>query len=186
MIENYDATNDLFIVSYKKYIKQTLPQRVHELKFGEKYSGILTNKPYDFGMFVEFQNYFTGLLHKTEFENYDKVMKEFKSGDQIDFYIKEITIKKGEPRIILTTDVNNVNPDSITWQSIKDRIEGHELDYEFDKSSFTITVTFPDSNQTFTTDVNHLKGRIKIQDTGRIKVEKVDTIKRQIRYDFFS
>jgi ribosomal protein S1 len=67
MIENFDATNDLFIVSYKKYIKHTLPQKVYELEFGKEYKGILTNKPYDFGIFVEFQNYYTGLLHKSEF-----------------------------------------------------------------------------------------------------------------------
>jgi ribosomal protein S1 len=186
MIENYDSANDLFIVSYKKYIKQTLPQRVHELKFGEKYSGILTNKPYDFGMFVEFQNYFTGLLHKSEFENYDEIMKTYKSGDQIDFYVKEITVKKGEPRIILTTEASKVPEEQVVWQGIKDRIEGHTLDYAFDKSSFTLQVIFPDADQTFTTDVSHLKGKTKISDFGQIKVTKVDAIRRQLRYDFLS
>ena len=62
MVENFDSVNNLFIVSYKKYIKETLPQKVSDLSFGQKYTGTLTNNPYDFGVFVEFQNYYTGLF----------------------------------------------------------------------------------------------------------------------------
>lgn len=184
MIENYDQTNDLFIVSYKKYIKQTLPQRVHELKFGEKYSGILTNKPYDFGMFVEFQNYFTGLLHKTEFANYEEFSKGYKSGDSIDFYIKDIVIKKGEPRIILTDSLEKVGEEQLTWQNLKDRIEGQTLNFTLNKQNFVLEIELPDSDSVFTTDVNHLKGRTKVSDSGQIQVYKVDAIRKQLKFEF--
>jgi len=53
MVDNYDQTNDLFILSYKKYVTCSMPKRVSELKFGKVYKGVLTNKPYDFGMFIE-------------------------------------------------------------------------------------------------------------------------------------
>jgi ribosomal protein S1 len=184
MIENYDAANDLFIVSYKKYIKQTLPQRVHELKFGERYTGILTNNPYDFGMFVEFQNYFTGLLHKTEFTNYEEVSKKYRSGDSIDFYVKDIVMKKGEPRIILTDDISKISEDQITWQNLKDRIEGTTLSFTLNKQNFSLEIEMPDSDQIFTTDVNHLKGRTKVPDSGEIKVFKVDVIRKQLKFEF--
>jgi predicted RNA-binding protein with RPS1 domain len=184
MIENYDSTNDLFIVSYKKYIKQTLPQKVHELKIGEKYTGILTNKPYDFGMFVEFQNYFTGLLHKTEFENYEEVSKQYRSGDTIEFYVKDVILKKGEPRIILTDSYDKIGQEQLQWQDLKNKIEGQTLTYSLDKSNFSITITMPDGENTFNSDVNHLKGRTKISDSGQIKVHKVDAIRKQLRYDF--
>lgn len=184
MIENYDATNDLFIVSYKKYIKQTLPQRVHELKFGEKYQGILTNKPYDFGMFVEFENYFTGLLHKTEFANYEEFSKNFKAGDPIDFYVKDIVLKKGEPRIILTDSLEKVSEEQLTWQKLKDQIEGQVLPFSFNKQKFVLEIDLPGSNQSFTTDVNHLKGKTRIEDSGEVKVYKVDTIRKQLKFDF--
>lgn len=184
MIENYDQTNDLFIVSYKKYIKQTLPQRVHELKFGEKYTGILTNKPYDFGMFIEFQNYFTGLLHKTEFANYEEFSKGYKAGDSIDFYVKDIVLKKGEPRIILTDSIDKVGEDQLIWQSLKDRIEGKTLEYNLDKQKFVLEIELPDTGQVFTTDVNHLRGKTKVADSGEIRIYKVDTIRKQLKFDF--
>ena len=184
MIENYDSTNDLFIVSYKKYIKQTLPQRVHELKFGQKYSGILTNKPYDFGMFVEFENYFTGLLHKTEFANYEEFSKNFKAGDPIDFYVKDIVLKKGEPRIILTDSAEKVAEEQVIWQSLKDRVEGQVLPFTFNKQNFSLEIELPDTGQIFTTDVNHLKGKTRISDSGEVKVFKVDTIRKQLKFDF--
>jgi len=184
MIENYDAANELFIVSYKKYIKQTLPQRVHELKFGEKYTGILTNRPYDFGMFVEFQNYFTGLLHKTEFANYEEVSRKYKSGDQIDFYVKDIVLKKGEPRIILTDSIEKIGEDQLTWQRLKDSIEGQTLEFTLNKQNFNLAIQMPDSNDIFHTDVNHLKGRFRINDQGQIKVHRVDAIRKQLKFDF--
>lgn len=184
MIENYDATNDLFIVSYKKYIKQTLPQRVHELKYGEKYTGILTNNPYDFGMFVEFQNYFTGLLHKTEFQNYEEFSKKYKSGDTIEFYVKDIVMKKGEPRIILTDSYDKISQDQMIWQDLKNRIEGKELNYTLDKSNFSLEIEMPDTDQLFHTDVNHLKGKTKINDAGKILIYKVDTVRKNLKFDF--
>lgn len=184
MIENYDAANDLFIVSYKKYIKQTLPQRVHELKFGEKYTGILTNSPYDFGMFIEFQNYFTGLLHKTEFSNYAEESRNYRTGDQVEFYIKDIVLKKGEPRIILTNSLDKVGDEQLAWQNLKSSIEGKELDFVLNKQDFSLEIQIPGSTQVFRTDVNHLKGRTKIDNEGQIKVHRVDTIRKQLKFDF--
>ena len=39
MVDNYDKSNDLFILSYKKYIEKSMPLMVSELKFGHKYTG---------------------------------------------------------------------------------------------------------------------------------------------------
>jgi len=184
MIENYDVTNDLFIVSYKKYIKHTLPERIHELSFGEKYIGELTNNPYEFGMFIEFQNYFTGLLHKTEFANYQKACADYKSGMQIEFYIKDIIMKKGEPRIILTTSPDLINPEKVTWQSLKLQAEGKEHKFKFNKNEFSITVFISNVDDTFKIDVLHLKGRTKIPNSGLLRINKVDAIRNNIKFDF--
>jgi ribosomal protein S1 len=186
MIENFDQANDLFIVSYKKYIKHTLPQKVYELEFGKEYVGTLTNNPYDFGIFVEFQNYYTGLLHKTEFQNYAEYCKGKKSGDQISVYIKDITVKKGEPRIVLTDSLDKVDQDKITWQSIKTRIEGHVLDFTLDKEDFHVEIELPDTGNIFRTDVSHLKGRIRIPNEGQVKIVRVDTIRKNIKLDFLN
>lgn len=184
MIENFDATNDLFIVSYKKYIKHTLPQKVYELEFGKEYKGVLTNKPYDFGIFVEFQNYYTGLIHKSEFENYAEFAEGRKSGDEISFYIKDIIIKKGEPRIVLTDTIDKVDYEKIQWQSLKDRVEGHTLNFTLDKEDFSIELEMPDEDIVFRTDISHLKGRIRIPNEGQVKILRVDTFRKTLKFDF--
>jgi ribosomal protein S1 len=184
MIENFDAANDLFIVSYKKYIKHTLPQKVYELEFGKEYTGILTNNPYDFGIFVEFQNYYTGLIHKSEFENYADFANGRKSGDEIKFYIKDIIIKKGEPRIVLTDSLDKVDHEKVQWQSLKDRVEGHTLNFTLDKEDFALELEMPDEDLIFRTDVSHLKGRIRIPESGQVKIVRVDTFRKNLKFDF--
>lgn len=184
MIENYDHTNDLYIVSYKKYVKQTLPQRVHELEFGKLYHGVLTNDPYPFGIFVELDGYFTGLLHKTEVEDYSEFCKGLKSGQEIDFYVKDIIMKKGEPRIILTDKVEKVDGDKLAWQGFKKQVEGRTLNYTLDKNDFHIEVDLPEDNSSFKTDVSHLKGKIRIPNTGQVTIIKVDIIRKNLKLDF--
>lgn len=183
MIENYDAANDLYIVSYKKYVKHTLPQRIHELEFGKKYTGVMTNDPYAFGIFVEINGYFTGLLHQTEFADYEKFCSNL-TGPEIDVYVKDIVIKKGEPRIILTDTLSKVDEDKLAWQDFKTRIEGKTLRYVLDKSDFHIEVDMPDEDSTFRTDVSHLKGKIRIPNSGNVTITRVDTIRKNLKLDF--
>ena len=186
MIENYDATNDLYIVSYKKYVKHTLPQKVHELEFGKLYTGTMTNAPYAFGIFVEIDNYFTGLLHQTEFENYEQFCAGLKSGDEISVYVKDIVMKKGEPRIILTDLLSKVDEDKLAWQNFKNIVEGKTLAYVLDKNDFHITVDMPNEDTSFRTDVSHLKGKIRIPNSGHVTIQRVDTIRKNLKLEFIN
>lgn len=186
MIENFDSANDLYIVSYKKYIKHTLPQKVYELEFGKEYTGVLTNNPYDFGIFVEFQNYYTGLLHKTEFENYSEYCKGRRAGDEINFFVKDISLKKGETRIILTDSISKVDPERLAWQNLKNTAEGQLLNFTLDKEKFHIEIKLPADGQVFTSDVNHLKGKIRIPAAGQVRISKIDVIRRNLKLDFMS
>jgi hypothetical protein len=186
MIENFDNANDLYIVSYKKYIKHTLPQKVYDLEFGKEYTGVLTNNPYDFGIFVEFQNYYTGLLHKTEFENYQEYCKGKRAGDEINFYVKDISLKKGETRIILTDTLDKVDQDRLAWQNLKETAEGHLLNFSLEKETFTAVIQLPGADSTFRADVNYLKGKIRIPASGQVKISKVDIIRKNLKLDFMS
>jgi len=182
MVENYDSVNNLFIVSYKKYIKETLPQKVSDLSFSQKYTGTLTNNPYDFGIFVEFQNYYTGLIHKSDFEN-DAAFKEFskglRSGNQIDFWVKDVVQKKGDYRIILTTNPDSIDPVKKSWQSLKDGIENQILNYSYSKGSMTITL--PDE-QTISVSVSATVMQDHNVD-GRVLIQKVDVIKQNLGFE---
>jgi hypothetical protein len=182
MVENYDSVNNLYIVSYKKYIKETLPQKVSDLSFGQKYTGTLTNNPYDFGVFVEFQNYYTGLIHKSDFEN-DAAFKEFskglRSGDQIDFWVKDVVQKKGDYRIILTVNPDSIDPVKKSWQSLKDGIEGQTLDYSYEKGSMKMTL--PDG-QTISVSVSSQVMQDRSSE-GQVLIQKVDVLKQNLGFE---
>ena len=182
MIESYDEANKLFIVSYKKYIKQTLPQKIYDLSFTKEYRGRLTDKPHGIGMFVEFENYYTGLIHSSEFSDYDKSSKQYRAGDEISFYVKDIVFKKGEPRIVLTVDKNEVNSDRIKWQQLRDRIGGKTLEYTYSGGP-TIEVELPNSNEWFDLEVNHTKLKDTLKSEGKIKISSVDILRQNIKFE---
>ena len=96
MIDGYVQAKDIFVVSYKKYIQKIMDQKIQELDLTKKYKGHVTGTS-AFGVFVEWEDIFTGLIHKTEFEN--QVVDGFHPGDEIEFYIKEV---KDDNRLTLT------------------------------------------------------------------------------------
>ena len=92
-----------FIVSHKKYIEHILPKKIAELSLEDLYKGTVTGAS-KYGVFVEFNEIFTGLLHRSKMkkETYHKFKaREYKPGDNIEFYIGEIT---KDNRIILTEE----------------------------------------------------------------------------------
>jgi predicted RNA-binding protein with RPS1 domain len=103
MVEDYLVESSTFVFSYKKYLAYVLPTKIEELDLDAKYSGTVTGIA-KYGIFVEFDEIFTGLLHsskmspalKESFKNF-----EFKPGDVVDFWIREITPDK---KIILSDE----------------------------------------------------------------------------------
>ena len=101
MVEDYLQDSDTFVFSYKKYVKNILPQKIDELDTQDKYRGTVTGVM-KFGIFIEFNEFFTGLLHtskmsdecKSRFKN-----GEIKAGDFVNIWIQEIAADK---KIILT------------------------------------------------------------------------------------
>ena len=103
MIEDYLQDMNSFIVSHKKYIEHILPKKLSELDLSEKCQGTVTGAS-KYGVFVEFNEIFTGLLHKSKMkpDTYSKFKsREYVPGDPIEFYIGEIT---KDNRIILTEE----------------------------------------------------------------------------------
>ena len=93
MVEDYLVESSTFVFSYKKYLAYVLPTKIEELDLDAKYSGTVTGIA-KYGIFVEFDEIFTGLLHsskmspalKESFKNF-----EFKPGDAVDFWIRDYT-----------------------------------------------------------------------------------------------
>lgn len=182
MVDNYDKSNDLFILSYKKYIKKSMPLMVSELKFGPEKAGILTTKPYDFGVFVEFDDYFTGLIHSSEFENYDEVKKTLRAGDPINFFIKNVTNKGKEYRVVLTLDEESIDPVKKQWTEFREKIEGTKVDY---------VINYEDSSMTLNIDGNYHEIALKKRDMEKnlelfpkVLISKVDPINQRLKFEF--
>lgn len=103
MIEDFLRELNSFIVSHKKYLAHVLPTKIQELDLIEKYEGVITGTS-KYGIFIEFDELFTGLLHTSKMDDETKSLfnkRAFKPGDPIEFYISEIT---KDNRIILTKE----------------------------------------------------------------------------------
>lgn len=99
MIEGYVEAKDIFIISYKKYLSKIIDSKIQELDMTKKYKGFVTGAS-EFGVFVEWEEVYTGLIHKTEFSDNSKILS-FTPGDEIEFYVKEI---KDNNRLTLTLE----------------------------------------------------------------------------------
>ena len=103
MIEDFLKEMNSYIVSHKKYLAHILPIKIQELDLMKKYTGNVTGCS-KYGIFVEFDELFTGLLHVSKMDDATKSLfnqRLVKSGEPIDFYISEIT---KDNRIILTKE----------------------------------------------------------------------------------
>jgi ribosomal protein S1 len=99
MIEGYVQAKDIFIVSYKKYLNKIMDSKIQELDLTKKYRGYVTGTS-DFGVFVEWDSVYTGLIHKTEFQD-ESYLSDLTPGSEVEFYVKEI---KENNRLTLTLD----------------------------------------------------------------------------------
>jgi ribosomal protein S1 len=103
MVEDYLKDSNTFVFSNKKYVSFILPRKMELLKTDTQYAGSITGTA-KYGIFVEFDEIFTGLLHSSKMsaDMKDKFNTgAFKAGDEIKFWIREITADK---KIILTDE----------------------------------------------------------------------------------
>lgn len=123
MIEDYLSDINSFIVSHKKYIEYILPTKLAELDKNTLYEGTITGTS-KFGIFIEFNNFFTGLLHISKMSEDTKTvfqLGKFNPGDSISFWIDEIN---KDNRIVLTEEspVDKINTINKFIEDNKDEI----------------------------------------------------------------
>lgn len=105
MIETYVVDKGTYIVSRRKYLNSLKPKAIEELDYETVYTGNVTGTT-SFGVFVEFNECLTGMIHKSNIhpEWQDKI-SEIKPGTEIEFFIKDIINNKKKPekvKLILT------------------------------------------------------------------------------------
>jgi ribosomal protein S1 len=120
MVEDFLKNSDTFIFSYKKYLDKILPGKLAEIERYSKLTGIITGAS-KYGIFVEFQEIFTGLLHTSEMES--STLENFNSrrveaGQEIEIWVKDIRDNK----LILTEFNPSEKQEEIL--SFRNKIEG--------------------------------------------------------------
>jgi small subunit ribosomal protein S1 len=115
---SYSEGKKYLVVSHKQYIKQLIPNLINNLQFNNKeYEGFVTGTT-KFGIFVEFNEYLTGLIHVSELNEETKKRHQqqiIKPGEKIIFFVKEVT---NNNRIILTQVEENLDP----WKSFSVKV----------------------------------------------------------------
>lgn len=121
MIEDYLTSSNIFVVSYKKYLENILPSKLGELERDQYMTGTVTGTS-KFGVFIEFDEIFTGLLHVSEM-NFSTLEKfnnhEFRSGQSLSTWLKDIRDNK----LILTEIDPSIRKNEM--EEFKGKIEGN-------------------------------------------------------------
>lgn len=103
MVEDYLKNSDTFIFSYKKYLDKILPSKLSEIERFSKLNGTVTGTS-KYGIFLEFQEMFTGLLHTSEMdpETQEKFMnRRVEPGQELEVWVKDIKDNK-----LILTELN--------------------------------------------------------------------------------
>ena len=112
MLETLQQEKGVYVVSRKKYLKSLIPDAIAKIDTDIKYTGIVTGSK-DFGVFVEFNECLTGMIHKVNIiKDWQDKMDQIVPGMEIEFYVQDIL--KGD-RLILT---QNINAESL-WDTIR-------------------------------------------------------------------
>jgi ribosomal protein S1 len=115
LVESFSRKEGTYILSRKSYLETLIPSEVEKLEYNKIYSGYVTGTT-PFGVFVEFNDCLTGMIHKVNLhEDYQHRMSEVKPGLEVEFYIKEIVREKNNRFKIILTQVLR----ETLWDTVK-------------------------------------------------------------------
>ena len=123
MLETLQQEKGVYVVSRKKYLKSLITDCVKEIRENRKkdpekvYDGFVTGTK-DFGVFVEFNECLTGMIHKVNIHpDWQDRLQEIKPGTPINFYVRDVL--KGN-KIILTQILRESLWDTIRVGNVKE------------------------------------------------------------------
>jgi ribosomal protein S1 len=137
MVEVYDQKRDIFVVSFKKYLRKIIDRAVQDLSFSNKYQGNVTGLSGN-GVFVEWDDIYTGIIPMDDTSRGN--LEKYKAGDSIEFYVMDI---KNPQRINLSVTQPNEKMKNI--QEMKDtssEVLGENTDLKIYKGEVTKIKTF--------------------------------------------
>jgi ribosomal protein S1 len=171
MIESYSKEEGTYIVSRRKYLNTLIPDAIKSLNNEEVYTGRVTGTT-PFGVFVEFNDCLTGMVHKANVrEDWQERISEIRPGMVIEFYVKEIV----KERIILTQILRET-----LWDTIKN---GQLLNGRVrDTKQFGVLISLDEETMGLihTSELEKLNRKFESGQDVRVKVLAVDRQNRKI------
>lgn len=173
-VESFSESEGTYIVSRRKYLQTLIPDAIAELDTVTVYGGHVTGTT-QFGVFVEFNECLTGMIHKANINpDWQDRISEIQAGFEIDFYVKEVAKNK----IILT----QVLRESL-WDNIK---IGQIIDGEIkDNKNFGSLVLLDDETMGLIHTSELARSGKKFTSGEKVKV-RVLALDRQSRKIFLS
>jgi small subunit ribosomal protein S1 len=171
MIESFSREEGTYIVSRRKYLQTLIPQAIKELRHGVVYEGIVTGTT-QFGIFVEFKDCLTGMIHKTNIrEDWANKIDEILPGFLVQFYVKEII----KDKIILT---------QILRESLWDTIKVNQImtGKVRDTKSFGVLVALDDETNGLihTSELEKSSRKLSAGQDVKVRIIAVDRMNRKI------
>lgn len=171
MIESYAQNEGTYIVSRRKYLQTLIPDAVKMLEYNTIYKGHVTGTT-PFGVFVEFNDCLTGMIHKANVNpEWAERLTSISPGFEIEFYIKEVI----KDKIILTQILRET-----LWDTIKNGqiIEGSVKDIK----AFGTLVNLDDETVGLihTSEMEKLGKKFTAGQPIKVKVLSVDRMSRKI------
>jgi ribosomal protein S1 len=171
MIESFSKEEGTYIVSRRKYLNSLIPSAIKSLDSEVVYTGRVTGTT-PFGVFVEFNDCLTGMIHKANVrEDWQDRISDIKPGMEIEFFVKEIV----KERIILTQILRET-----LWDNIKN---GQILDGVVkDTKQFGVLVSLDEETMGLihTSEVEKIGKKFESGQEVKVKVLAVDRQNRKI------
>lgn len=137
MVEIYDQKRDIFVVSFKKYLKKIIDKEVQNLSFSNKYQGVVTGLSNN-GVFVEWDEIYTGIISIDDSNR--NSLEKHQAGDLVEFYVIDI---KNPQRINLSVTQPNQKMKNVQeMKEASSEVLGENKDLKIYSGEITKVKTF--------------------------------------------
>ena len=107
-----------------------------------------------------------------------------KTGDEVSFWIKDVTFRKKQYRIILTLDKNSISEEFVKWDNIKEKVEGKAFDFEVSNNNRRVSIEV--DGEPISLNLNKLYRDKDLNNYSKVSIFKVDVINKTFNYRLIS
>ena len=97
-------------------------------------------------------------------------------------YVKDITSKGGQFRIVLTLNPESVNTEKLAWQKLREKTESRSFAYEVDAKKNSISIDIDGENYNVSLKRKDLEKNLN--QFPYVRVSRVDILNKSLKFEF--